>query len=125
MSNFNFTDLYICYDGHPRFNSSELIEDDIARVIVQKYEMIIFTDKGDLFGDLDFGAGLVELLHETRYSGETIAADITSQINTYIPELNGVSYTLDVNFFEDPERYQEYMVVDFTFYNYEVNITVT
>ena len=124
MSNFNFTDFYIGYPGHPRYNSSEMIEDDLVRVIVQKYEMIIFTNKGDVLAEPEFGASLIELLHETRYDAQTIEADIKYQIDFYINELSGTNYTLTVQFFEDPNNYQEYMVVDFTFYDYQVNITV-
>jgi hypothetical protein len=124
MSNFNFIDFYIGYPGHPRYSSSEMIEDDLIRVVVQKYEMIIFTNKGDVLCEPDFGASLIELLHETRYDAPTIESDIKYQIDTYIQELNGANYTLTVEFFEDPDRYQEYMVVNFTFYDYQVNITV-
>ena len=69
---FNFTDFYIGYPGHPRFKESALIEDDVVRVIVQKYEMILFTNKGDVFGAPNFGSNLEELLHETKLSAETI-----------------------------------------------------
>ena len=37
----SFIDFYIGYIGHPRFRDPELIEDDVIRVIVQKYEMIL------------------------------------------------------------------------------------
>ena len=44
----SFIDFYIGYPGHPRFRDPELIEDDAIRVIVQKYEMILFTNKGEV-----------------------------------------------------------------------------
>jgi hypothetical protein len=124
-SPFNFIDFYIGYPGHPRFRNLELIEDDVVRVIVQKYEMIIFTNKGDLLGDPNFGANLVALLHETRLSSEAIEADIRAQISDYIPELDGIEHEVSVEFFEDPERHQEYMVIDFFLNGIEVNVTVT
>jgi 5'(3')-deoxyribonucleotidase len=40
---FNFIDFYIGYPGHPSFRNLELIEDDVVRVIIQKYEVVIFT----------------------------------------------------------------------------------
>lgn len=120
MSNFNFTDFYIGYPGHPRFRDSALIEDEVVRVIVQKYEMILFTNKGEVFGDPNFGANLEELLHETKLSAETIENDIKGQLSTYIPEISGIDYVLTVSFFEDPERYQQYMEVYFQIKEYEV-----
>ena len=118
--NFNFTDFYIGYPGHPRFKDPGMIEDDVIRVIIQKYEMILFTTKGEVFGDLDFGTNLEELLFETKVSAETVEAIIQSQITNYIGELNGINYNLTVSFFEDPERYQDYMEITFTIRDYDV-----
>lgn len=125
MENFNFIDFYISYPGHPRFRQYELIEDDVVRVIIQKYEMIIFTNKGDVLGDPNFGANLVELLHETRLSSESIEGELRAQIADYIPEIDSIGYQLSVEFYDDPERFQEYMVINFTIADYEVYVTVT
>jgi hypothetical protein len=122
--NFNFTDFYIGYPGHPRFRDPGVIEDDIIRVIIQKYEMILFTNKGEVFGDLDFGANLEELLFETKLSAEAIEGMINTQIVKYISELSGTNYTLTVSFFEDPERYQDYMEILLNIRDYEVYTVV-
>jgi hypothetical protein len=120
----NFIDFYIGYPGHPTYNSSALIEDDVIRVIVQKYEMILFTNKGELLGDPNFGADLYSLLHETRLSAEVIEGDIRAQIADYINEIDGIDYELKVQFYEDPTRYQEYMVIGFKIKDYEVYASV-
>jgi hypothetical protein len=125
MSNFNFVDFYIGYPGHPRFKTPDIIEDDVVRVIIQKYEMILFTNKGDFFGDPNFGGDLYQLLHETRLSAESIENEIKSQINEYIPELKEIEYSLLVEFFEDPERFQEYMEINFEVAGYEVYASVS
>lgn len=124
MSNFNFIDFYIGYPGHPLYRTPDIIEDDVVRVIVQKYEVIIFTNKGELLGDPNFGADLVKLLHETRISAESVEADIKAQIADYIPEIDGLEYELSVEFLEDPERHQEIMVVNFTLNGYQVDAFV-
>ena len=124
MSNFNFIDFYIGYPGHPKFRSAEIIEDEAVRVIIQKYEMIIFTNKGELLGDPNFGANLTALLHETRLSAESVEAEIRAQISDYISELDTLEYSLVVEFFMDPERYQEYMVINFSINGFEVDAVV-
>jgi len=124
MSNFNFIDFYIGYPGHPSYRTPDIIEDDVVRVIVQKYEVIIFTNKGELLGDPNFGADLVKLLHETRISAESVEVDIKAQIADYIPEIDGLEYELSVEFLEDPERHQEVMVVNFTLNGYQVDAFV-
>ena len=125
MADINFIDFYIGYPGHPRFRDPEIIEDDVIRVIVQKYEMIIFTNKGELLGDPNFGADLPNLLHETRLSAEAIEGDIRAQIADYIEEIDNIDYELQVQIFEDPERYQEFMVINFKIRDYEVYASVT
>ncbi len=60
---FDFTDFYIEYPGHPRFRDLQIIEDDVVRIILQKWEMILFTNKGELFFEPNFGGDLEKLLH--------------------------------------------------------------
>jgi hypothetical protein len=124
MGNFNFSDFYLGYPGHPRFRDKELIEDDVIAVIVQKWEMILFTNKGEVFGDPELGGDLQYYLHETRLSSESIKNDLNQQISAYIPEIGGVPYTLEVSFFEDPERYQEYMEIYFQIKDLDVYLVV-
>lgn len=107
------------------FKNTELIEDDVVKVIVQKYEMIIFTNKGEVLGEPNFGADLTLLLHETKLSAESVEGDIRAQIADYIPEIDSIGYDLSVEFFDDPERHQEYMVVSFTINDYEIFATVS
>lgn len=120
MAEFDFRDLYIGYEGHPRFQVNQIITDDAIRVIVQKYEMILFTNKGEVLGDPDFGCDLVKLLHQTQISAQAVKKIIIDQIDTYINELQGTDYTLEVSFQEDPENYQDVMVIDFQIADYQV-----
>ncbi len=124
-SNYNFIDFYIGYPGHPNFNDAELIEDDVVKVIVQKYEVIIFTNKGEVLGEPNLGANLLELLHETSLSGDSIKGELMAQIADYIPEIDQIGYELTVEFFNDPNNYQEYMVIMFTISGYDVYTTIT
>jgi hypothetical protein len=119
-----FEDFYIGYKGHPRYESPKFIEDDVIRIIIQKYEMLIFTNKGELLGNPHFGADLTSLLHETRLSTESIEQDIRAQIADYIPEIDQIPYDLTVNIYEDPERFQEWMEILFQIRDYEVYATV-
>lgn len=125
MAEFDFRDLYIGYEGHPRFMINKIITDDLIRVIVQKYEMILFTNKGELLGDPNFGADLTKLLYETRISAESVKTKIVGQINQYISELRNTNYILEVHFEQDPENYQDIMIVDFTLADYEVKAIIS
>jgi hypothetical protein len=121
MANFDFTDFYIKYPGHPNFDDTQLIQDEIVRVIVQKYEMILFTNKGEVLANPEFGGDLLKLLHQTRVSSRFVEKDLNEQINKYIPELTGITYKLDVSFTPNHESYSDIMFVDFQVKNYQVN----
>ncbi len=124
MSNFNFSDLYIGYAGHPRFTDKELIEDEVVKVIVQKYEMIVFTNKGEVLGDPEFGADLPKLLFQTKVSASAVESDVREQIAKYIPELLSIKYELSVSFYQDPENYQDVMEIFFKISEYDVFLTI-
>jgi len=120
MAEFDFKDHYIGYKGHPRFIINKIVEDDVIRVIIQKYEMLLFTNKGDLLGDPDFGCDLTKLLFQTRISAEGVKKIIIEQIRKYISELSTTNFQLEVSFFQDPENYQDVLQIDFQLADYEV-----
>lgn len=118
---FDYTDFYVKYPGHPRFNDLEIIEDEIIRVIIQKIEMVLFTNKGELLGDPNFGADLIRYLHKTLVSADFVKQDIQEQVTRYIPELNGIDYGLTVSFAKNPNNFSDMMFIDFKIKEYEVN----
>ena len=118
--NFNFIDFYIGYKNHPKFVDKKMIEDDIIRVIVQKYEMIIFTNRGEVLGEPGFGGDLPKILYQTRVSAESVERNLLNQIYDYIPEIGNLNFQLNVNFYSDPENYQEIMEIKFQITDYEV-----
>ena len=120
MKEPDFKDHYIGYLGHPKFIVNKIIEDDVIRVIIQKYEMLLFTNKGELLGDSDFGCDLQKLLFETRIAKSGVRRIIIDQINKYIPEIEKTNYFLDVEFSTDPENFQEVMEINFTIADYKV-----
>ncbi len=120
MASFDFSDFYILYKDHPRFVNKELIEDEVINVIIQKYEMILFTNKGEVLGDPEFGADLLELLYQTKVSDTFVRESINEQISIYIPELLETNYTLNVVFVQDPENCQDIMFIYLRFADYEV-----
>jgi hypothetical protein len=124
MQEFDFRDLYIGYEGHPRYTVNKIIEDDVVRVIVQKIEMILFTNKGEVLGYPDLGCDLENILFETRIAKSGVIEIIQEQIEQYIPELARIPYNLNIDFSEDPENFQEVMEVSFTISSYEIYFAI-
>jgi hypothetical protein len=117
----NYTDLYILYDGHPKYNDIQAIEDDIIRVIIQKYQMILFTNKGDMYGDLNFGANIYKYLHQTNVNGDYIKKELIKQIEEYIPEASNINYDINITFDQVPDDFQDRMFITFKISDYQIN----
>jgi hypothetical protein len=117
---FNYTDFYIIDKTDPSFTANQVIEDDIIRVILQKYKMILFTNKGDLFGNPNFGGDLELLLNETSVSNQYVETQLINQIMVYIPELNNMNYSLKVAFTKDPNNFYDIMYIQFGLADYLV-----
>lgn len=120
MAAIDYTDFYILDKNFTAFNDTDLIEDDLVKIIVQKYQMVIFTNNGDVLGDYNFGGNLEQLLYETKVSAETVKEYIGRQIMTYIPEAMTTSFSIDVDFQEDPENFQDIMFIYFSISEYEI-----
>ncbi len=116
----NYVDFYIIGAEDPTYNDTDIIEDDIINVIIQKYKTIIFTNKGDVLGDPLFGADIELLLYETKVSEDYVTKIIIEQINQYIPELVNMNYSLQIAFAQNTDTFQDILFIYFTIADYEV-----
>lgn len=117
----NNTDIYILYKGHPKYNDSAAIEDDLIRLIIQKYQLVLFTNKGEMYGDPDFGADIRKYLHQTKVSAEYIKKEIYNQIQSYIPELVNLTYSIDISFDQVENDFTDRMFITFNLSDYQIN----
>ena len=101
----DFRTFQIRFPGHPKYQDDVVVVDDPIIHILQKMELLIFTNKGDLIADMNFGCNLEELIWQTGVSGEYIQSIVTEQFNTYIPELNQTDWSISVDFFEYDSQY--------------------
>lgn len=119
MAATDLRDFYIKYEGHPRFTTSKIIEDEAVEVVINKIEMILFTNKGEVLGDPDFGADLYFFLHKTKVAAETVESIIEEQFKKYIPELSTMAYTLKVTIV--PGVFQDILFVDISVNGVDIN----
>lgn len=112
-------DLVIRYPGHPKYEPGRIIEDDEIEVIVQKLEMILFTNKGEVLGNLDIGANLEYYLWQTRVTTGNLKNKVEEQIQTYIPELIAIGYSFDVQLFEGTLR--DILYLNFVIKGYNID----
>ena len=119
MAATDLRDFYIKYEGHPRFSVNKILEDEAIEIVVNKIEMILFTNKGEVLGDSNFGANLYFFLNQTKVAAETVENIITEQFKKYIPELNNLSHTLKATIV--PGTFQDLLLIDITVNDLEIN----
>lgn len=118
----DYRDMYIRWENHPKYNENEIIEDDYINMMVQKLEMLLFTNKGECFGDPGMGCNLEYYLWQTNIPGNMIQNNIESQISAYIPELNVVGYDLSIDLYQGVEK--DKMFLNFVIKGYNINFAL-
>jgi len=116
----DFKDMTIRWINHPKYRTDKIIEDQIIEVIVQKLEMLLYTEKNSVLGQdsYGFGSNIEYYLWQTTFANDVIKGDIVQQINKWIPELNSIGYTLDVVLYEG--TIQDIMHLDFVINGYNI-----
>jgi hypothetical protein len=121
--NPDFKDFYIKGPDSVKYVVNKMIEDDVTNVIVQKLEMLLMTRTGEVYGQDTFGADLEYYLWQTSVSTKNLRTLITGQITTFIPELDAIGYTLNVNIYEG--TVQDILVLNFVVNGYNVEFIVS
>jgi transposase len=116
----NIQDFTIRWNGHQKYKSGKIIENEIVEVIVQKLEMILFTNKDEIFGQdsIGFGANLEKYLWGTKVSGDLIKNIIVKQITCWAQELVIIGYELNIDIFEG--TYRDIMQINFIINGYNI-----
>lgn len=117
----DFKDLVIRWRNHPKYRSTKIIENDAIEVIVQKLEMILFTNTNEVLGqESDFlGADLEFYLWNTNVSNDILKSKVVQQINLFVPELNVIGYTFELSLFEGTVR--DILELNFVIQGYNID----
>ena len=92
-------DIYLRIPSDPYYDDTQIELDDDVYNFVQAIEMILTTNKGEVFGDPDLGANLDAYLWNDHISAGTIKTEINRQIFQYCGDgANKIPYSIDVNF---------------------------
>lgn len=100
------TDIYTKRRGEVYFSETQVEQNDEILIYVQKIKMILFTTKGEIVGDVNFGSNLEKLLFRKNLSAEQITGQLEQQIAIYCEEYNYIDTKIGVTFNKYP-RYEE------------------
>lgn len=115
-------DFYIRSKVHPNFHSSNIIIEDAVSLIVQKIELCLFTNRGDLISDPNFGCDLPLYLWDTNVSADYIKDVINNQFKIYIPEVFETNFSLQV--FITEGTLKDILVVQVSINEYDINAII-
>ncbi len=92
-------DIYLKIPNDPNYSSTEIEVEDRLFNFVQYIEMILTTEKGEVFGDPNLGANLESYLWNPNITEATIKNEIISQIFDYCRASSvDIPYDVEVSF---------------------------
>lgn len=116
----DISDLYIKGTTDFGFDPDKLENTTFLETVISKIYMILMTNKGDVFGDINFGGDIPKYLWKTKFSATTIKSNLQDQFVQYIPELATGDYKINVYIL--PGNVQDIGIVNITLGVADVNI---
>ena len=78
-------DFYVKTVGDPNFDATKVhVESEIAQLIVQ-IETVLFTNRGEVMGEPEFGCNLDDLVYSLGYNEQQIQDVVKQQLELYVP----------------------------------------
>ena len=102
-------EFYVKAIGDPGFNYDVMQVDDELSMLLTQIETVLFTKRGSVLGNPDFGANLEEYVYELRYNDYLIKREINEQLNRYVPLAKKYNVTVDVDFTEELHRHAMFL----------------
>ena len=91
-------ELYIINQFEPGYEPNKIDEQDSVKTLLQKIKMIMFTRKGEILGDPNFGLSLEDLLFEFGFSASELKRKFDEQLAIYVTEAQDFEVSITINF---------------------------
>jgi hypothetical protein len=79
-------DFYLRQTNDPAFRPGQLEVYDDLESMLQQIRMVLFTQKGEVLGEPEFGVDVEKYLFEFSVDPFSLTKEAASQINTYVGE---------------------------------------
>ena len=78
-------DFYVKTLGDPNYDRAKVhTESELAQLIGQ-IETTLFTNRGDVLGEPNFGCNLEDLVYSLNYNEQQVQDVVKQQLKTYVP----------------------------------------
>lgn len=98
-------EFYIKNIGDPKYQSDKMQQDDEIAMLITQIETVLFTRRGSVLGNPDFGANLEDYVYEFQYNDYQIKSLVNRQISRYVPLASKYNVNVEVDFTEESDRY--------------------
>ena len=97
-------DFYVKTLGDPNYDPTKVhSESEIAQLIVQ-IETVLFTNRGEVLGEPDFGCNLNDLVYSLNYNEQEIQDVVNEQFKRYVPLATKYNVNTTVSFYKGEVR---------------------
>lgn len=97
-------ELYIKNEDDPNFDPLDVqVDEDISMLLVQ-IETMLFTRKGEVMGEPEFGANLEDYVYSFMYNPEMIKRVVEDQMDRYVPLSKVYDTQVSVELLNETER---------------------
>ena len=106
-------EMFCIPEESPRYSESALEIKNALVNLLQKIEMLLYTQKGSVLCLPDYGVNLEKYIFETNVSGSYIESEIKLQIMKYVMSRDDSQFNVDVkvSFHEKSSELNSYMCV--------------
>jgi hypothetical protein len=97
-------EFYIKSAGDPNFDPSKLQSESQIAQLISQIENVLFTEKGMVMGNYNFGCNLGEMVYEFSYNDWQIKEEIEYQIELHCPLATVFNTYVEVEYAKGIER---------------------
>lgn len=102
-------ELYIKAIGDPNYRNDQMESDEEIQMMLTQIETLIFTNKGDVMGDPEFGLNLEDYVYSFMYNDDMLKGVVGNAISRYVPLSTKYPVNVDVLYTAESDRNAVYI----------------
>jgi len=94
-------EFYVKNIGEPNYKSDVMQQDSELSMLLTQIQTMLFTRKGEVLGQPNFGANLEDYVYELRYNDYQLKTVIDNQIAEFIPLASKYNVSVGIEVVDD------------------------